>query len=173
MDARGAAGLRMHGINGYDLGLVEEADRTFRRAFDLMPVEERAYFMVPTSLRMDGEFLKLYGYDQNAAIQRYWDGQDPSSLDLVNERQLLFWVNTSIAMFYEAEPWRSEFGRAMMLMGPPVSVGIVRFRRPRRQDEIGLRDRDQPPLRKRRHLDRIPRPTRPAVPTLIPEPRAS
>jgi tetratricopeptide (TPR) repeat protein len=120
-------GLRLHGVNCFDLGLVEEADQVFRKALDRMPLEEKAYFMVPTSLRMDEGFLQLYDREQAQAIQAYWDAQDPTSLDLINEWQLGFWVNTTIAMFYEPQPWRSEFGRAMMLMGPPVSSSSFDF----------------------------------------------
>jgi hypothetical protein len=56
----------------------------------------------------------------------------------VNESQLEFWVNTTMAMFYEREPWRSEFGRAMMLMGPPVGSTTFDFAGPGRRTRLAF-----------------------------------
>jgi tetratricopeptide (TPR) repeat protein len=111
--------LRMHAVNCFDAGRSDEADRVFRRALEAMPDSDRAQFQMPNLLRFDRSFSQLGARERAKRVQSYWDGQDPTSMNLVNERQLRFWVNTTIAMFYQPQPWKSGVGRAIMLMGPP------------------------------------------------------
>jgi len=94
--------LALHAVNCLDLGRVRDAEDAFYAALDAMKAEGdrgEVYYWVPTALR-NTDFLTLGPDERERFLETYWENQDPTQLTLVNERQLQYWRNLTIARLY-------------------------------------------------------------------------
>ncbi len=116
------------GVHCMDLGSPTDAEHWFQRGISYLPPDAAADFLIPPPLLAR---VRLEGIDeQKRLITAYWDGQDPTPLTLVNETQLRYWYNMTIADLYYAEPekgvhgWQTAPGKSIVLFGPPLRASF-------------------------------------------------
>jgi GWxTD domain-containing protein len=112
------------GVHSMDMGEMVDAERWFQRGISYLPPEAAIDFLVPPPLVAG--VASLDGGGQKQAIVDFWDGQDPTPLTLLNEKQLRYWYNMTIADLYYSDParhlhgWETQPGKSIVLFGPPI-----------------------------------------------------
>jgi GWxTD domain-containing protein len=118
---------RYLGYAAHRLGQSDDADRAFRKALNLLPVEERVAY---TDLRrvMNEASDALAATDSSFSSDGFWAGRDPLFLSDANERELEHYARLVYADLQFTEEklnmrgWDSDRGRVYVRYGPPRAM---------------------------------------------------